>query len=55
MRFPLAMGAVVDGLPTTFQTPLSGQVSPVVAVVPIGFRAAFKVSKELIGLSSIER
>jgi hypothetical protein len=36
IRLPLAMGAVVDGLPTTRQTPLSGQTSPVLAVVPIG-------------------
>lgn len=33
----MAIGAVVDGLPTTFQIPLSGQFSPVLAVVPIGF------------------
>lgn len=32
----LAIGAVVDGLPTTFQTPLSGQISPVRAVLPNG-------------------
>jgi hypothetical protein len=36
MRFPLAIGAVVEGEPITFQTPLSGQISPVFAVVPIG-------------------
>lgn len=36
MRLPSAIGAVVDGVPTTFHTPLSGQISPVVAVVPIG-------------------
>lgn len=30
------MGAVVEGVPTTCQTPLSGQRSPVRAVVPIG-------------------
>jgi hypothetical protein len=35
--FPFAIGAVVVGDPTTFQTPLSGQFSPVFAVVPIGF------------------
>lgn len=34
--FPSAMGAVVDCGPTTFQTPLSGHFSPVLAVVPIG-------------------
>ena len=33
---PLAMGAVVDGVPITFQTPLSGHFSPVRAVAPIG-------------------
>jgi hypothetical protein len=36
---PTAIGAVVDGVPTTSQTPLSGQDSPVLAVVPIGFFA----------------
>lgn len=36
MRFPLAMGAVVLAVPTTFHTPLSGQVAPVFAIVPIG-------------------
>lgn len=35
MRLPLAMGAVVEPL-EGFQTPLSGQLSPVRAVVPIG-------------------
>lgn len=35
---PLAIGAVVDGDPTTFHTPLSGQFCPVRAVVPIGTR-----------------
>jgi hypothetical protein len=34
--FPLAIGAVVDGVPTTSQTPLSGQRLPVFAVVPTG-------------------
>jgi len=37
MRLPFAIGAVVVGVPTTFQTPLSGQDSPVRAVVPRGF------------------
>lgn len=32
--FPLAIGAVVEGVPTTSQTPLSGQLSPVFAVAP---------------------
>ena len=35
MTSPLVIGAVVDGVPTTFQTPLSGQRSPVFAVVPM--------------------
>ena len=38
IRLRFAIGAVVVGLPTTFQTPLSGQISPVFAVVPIGAR-----------------
>ena len=42
MRLYLAMGAVVDGLPTTFHTPLSGQLSPVLAVVPIGALAMMR-------------
>lgn len=40
MRLPLAIGAVVLGVPSTFQTPLSGQISPVRALVPIGARFA---------------
>jgi hypothetical protein len=32
----LAIGAVVEGVPTTFHTPDSGQVSPVLAFVPNG-------------------
>lgn len=35
MTLPFAMGAVVLGVPTTSQTPLTGQRSPVRAVVPI--------------------
>ncbi|MET7394613.1 hypothetical protein ABZS66_14085 [Dactylosporangium sp. NPDC005572] len=35
MTLPFAIGAVVDGLPTTSHTPLSGQRSPVRAVVPM--------------------
>jgi hypothetical protein len=38
MRFPFAIGAVVDGLEIVFQTPDSGQISPVRARVPIGLR-----------------
>lgn len=34
--FPFAIGAVVDGVPTTVHTPLSGQLSPVLPVVPNG-------------------
>lgn len=33
---PFAIGAVVVGVPTTLQTPLSGHFVPVLAVVPIG-------------------
>lgn len=40
---PLAIGAVVVGVPSTFHTPLSGQVSPVLARVPMGARLRFKV------------
>lgn len=36
MVLPLAIGAVVLGVPCTFHTPLSGQLCPVCAVVPIG-------------------
>jgi len=39
MTLPFAMGAVVEGLPTTFQTPLAGQTCPVRAVVPMLFIA----------------
>jgi hypothetical protein len=46
---PLAIGAVVDGLSCDSHTPLSGHVSPVLAVVPIGFResaiAQFLIAK----------
>ena len=38
MVLPLAIGAVVDGVPITCQMPLSGQVCPVRAVVPSGAR-----------------
>lgn len=44
---PLAMGAVVVGVPTTFQTPLSGQISPVLAVVPIGLAISVSPSDNL--------
>ncbi len=36
MVLPYAMGAVVDGVPTTTHTPLSGQLEPVLGVVPRG-------------------
>lgn len=36
IRLPFAIGAVVVGEPTTFHTPLSGHVSPVRTVRPIG-------------------
>jgi hypothetical protein len=35
IRFPFAIGAVVEGVEVTCQTPDSGQVSPVRAVVPM--------------------
>lgn len=38
MRLPLAIGAVVLGVDIACQTPDSGQVSPVRAVVPMGLR-----------------
>ena len=38
MRFPFAIGAVVEGVEIAFQTPDSGQNSPVRARVPIGLR-----------------
>lgn len=36
MACHFAIGAVIDGVPTTTHTPLSGQVEPVLAVVPSG-------------------
>lgn len=46
--FPLEIGAVVLGVPTTFQTPLSGQVWPVRAVVPSGaLRAVINIFRYL--------
>jgi hypothetical protein len=38
MRLPTAIGAVVVGYPSTFHTPLSGQISPVRTRVPMGRR-----------------
>src|SRR5258708_5898120 len=38
MTLRSAIGAVVDGWDVTCQTPLSGHLSPVRAVVPIGLR-----------------
>ncbi|MNL35013.1 hypothetical protein D3C87_1570190 [compost metagenome] len=53
MILPRAIGAVVDGVPITVQTPLSGHFCPVDAVVPIGIavspfsrRLDFSVTKE---------
>lgn len=51
MVLPLAMGAVVEGDPTTFHTPLSGQVCPVWALVP----SAEGTSCSLIGLGKMIR
>jgi hypothetical protein len=55
--FPFEIGAVVDGFPTTFQTPLSGHFSPVRAVVPMGLRpiVVFDITQLLsayVGLQS---
>lgn len=58
---PLAIGAVVEGVPTTFQIPLSGHFCPVEAVVPTGaldilipllcfIRIAFCVAIRISGL-----
>lgn len=44
MVLPLAIGALVVGVPTTLQSPLSGQVVPVRALVPIG-AFMFKLQK----------
>ena len=46
---PSAIGAVVEGVPTTSQTPLSGHFSPVLAKVPIGFLVFVYVSINKIG------
>lgn len=40
MVLPFEIGAVVLGMSSDRQTPLSGQVSPVLARVPRGFRIA---------------
>lgn len=45
--FPFAIGAVVDGEPTTSQTPDSGHVSPVRAVVPNGALLAMSGCKPM--------
>lgn len=52
---PFAIGAVVVGVPTTCQTPLSGHFSPVLAVVPIGARCEFAIYLYLyvLGLSPL--
>jgi hypothetical protein len=44
MRLPLAIGAVVEGLPETFQMPLSGQVLPVPTRVPRGVFALVAIA-----------
>lgn len=41
---PLAIGAVVVGVPTTAHTPLSGHFSPVRAVVPNGTFSAVLIA-----------
>jgi len=50
MVLPSAMGAVVDGKSLDFQTPLSGHLSPVRAVVPIGFLAIGTILMSKFGL-----
>lgn len=47
MVFPLAIGAVVLGVPTTSQTPLSGHFSPVLAVAPT---SAIVISLQYFGI-----
>lgn len=52
---PIAIGAVVDGVPTTSQTPLSGQFSPVLANVPNGtlvFNMSLNINNFRICISS---
>lgn len=39
MRLPFAIGANVEGIPTTAQTPDSGQSSPVRTIIPNSFLA----------------
>ena len=43
MRLPCAIGAVVLGVPTTSHTPLSGHVSPVLAVLPTAMLVKFSI------------
>ena len=45
------MGAEVLGVPTTVQTPLSGQLCPVVPVVPIGALAIFLLLSKICAIS----
>ncbi|WP_158637456.1 hypothetical protein [Lacibacter cauensis] len=47
MVLPLAIGAVVLGVPCTFQIPLSGHFSPVLAVVPIGISIFLSCSQKM--------
>jgi hypothetical protein len=49
MRLPFAIGAVVEGVPTTSHTPLSGQFSPVLAVIPTAITMILSVSSEESG------
>lgn len=44
---PLAIGAVVVGVPCTFQTPLSGQDSPVLAVLPTAIVLSINCSRRM--------
>lgn len=59
MRLPLAIGAVVVGVPTTFHTPLIGQFCPVRAVVPsamlFSFLPPYSMSPHQKWLTSVDR
>ncbi len=58
MRLPFAIGAVVEGVEIAFQTPDSGQTSPVRARVPIGLRVIVVVlisEPFILGTSSNKR
>jgi hypothetical protein len=54
MRLPFAIGAVVDGFASAFQTPLSGQMLPVPTRVPMGARCAVAMIMALSNLWTFE-